>query len=111
MWLLRARSTTVYRGGNARTLKQEFAAYGLPDAMFYVVGALKITAGVVLLAGVFVALPVEVAAGIVAALMIGSIGMHVKVKDPVSKSVPAVLMLVMCVSFILLRMRDGAMLS
>jgi hypothetical protein len=102
VWLLRARSPTRYRGGSARTLKEEFTAYGLPDALFYLVGALKIGAGVVLLAGLAIPLPVELAAGTVAGLMVGSIIMHVKVKDPAMKSVPAVIMLVSCLSFILL---------
>ena len=103
VWLVRARSKTAYRGGDARTLKEEFAAYGLPEALFYVVGALKITAGVMLLADLWFPLPVQYAAGTVAALMVGSIAMHVKVKDPVVKSVPAILMLILCLSFISLR--------
>lgn len=108
VWLLRAGSPSAYRGGDARTLKEEFEMYGLPNVMFYIVGALKIGASLVLLAGVFVPLPVEAAAGTVAALMIGSIAMHVKVKDPAIKSVPAVIMLVLCVCFILLHARGAA---
>ena len=50
VWLLRARTDTAYRGGTAHTLREEFSAYGLPGFMFYVVGALKISAGAILLA-------------------------------------------------------------
>ena len=103
VWLLRARSSTAYRGGTATSLREEFQAYGLPEAAFYVVGALKITAGVVLIAGVWIPLPVGLAAGVVAALMVGALAMHVKVGDPVMKSVPAALMLVMSVAILLLR--------
>ena len=97
VWLLRGARRTSYRGGGAQTLREEFAAYQLPTAAFYLVGALKVVAGVILLAGLWWPLPVRAAAGVVAALMVGAILMHVKIKDPVTKSVPAVIMLVMCV--------------
>ena len=41
-------TATAYRGGASQTLKEEFAAYGLPSYAFYLVGALKITAAAVL---------------------------------------------------------------
>jgi hypothetical protein len=103
VWLLRARASTAYRGGAARTLQEEFAAYGLPGLAFYLVGALKIGAAVVLMAGVWMALPVQAAAGLVAALMIGALAMHLKVGDPLMKSRPAALMLAMSVAIAALR--------
>lgn len=96
VWLVRAGSATDYRGGEARTLREEFQAYGLPDAAFFVVGGLKITAGLVLLAGLWVDAPVRLAAGVVALLMVGALAMHAKVSDPLNRSVPAALMLLMC---------------
>lgn len=103
VWLIRRRSSTEYRGGEARTLREEFRVYGLPEFAFYVVGALKIAAGVVLIAGVWVPLPVRLAAGVVAALMVGALVMHVKVGDPVKKSIPAGLMLLLSVAIVILR--------
>lgn len=100
VWLVRARSATDYRGGKATTLREEFQAYGLPDAAFYVVGGLKIAAGIVLLAGLWFDLPVSLAAGVVAALMLGALAMHAKVGDPIKRSVPALLMLLMCVGIL-----------
>lgn len=103
VWLLRRQSATPYRGGASRTLQQEFAAYGLPSAAFYVVGALKIAAAMVLIAGLWWALPVRAAALVVLALMVGAVAMHMKVGDPLLKSVPAALMLVMAGGIVLLR--------
>jgi uncharacterized membrane protein YphA (DoxX/SURF4 family) len=103
VWLLRASSSTDYRGGDARSLKEEFRVYGLPDLAFYVVGGLKIAAGVILIAGVWIPLPVGLAAGVVAGLMVGALLMHVKVGDPVKKSVPAGLMLLLSLAILLLR--------
>ncbi len=102
VWLLRSRSATAYRGGSAQTLKQEFAAYGLPDVAFYIVGTLKVVAGVVLLAALWLPMPARLAATVVAGLMVGALVMHAKVKDPASRSVPAAAMLAMCVGIVVL---------
>ena len=95
VWLLRRQSATAYRGGSAKNLKDEFAAYGLPAPMFYIVGGLKIICGVLLLVGLAYPPVVLPAAAVVAVLMMGAVAMHLKVGDPVSKFVPAALMLAM----------------
>ncbi len=71
VWLVRRGAATSYRGGASRTLQEEFAAYGLPPFVFYVVGALKVSAAIVLLAGLWMAAPVRPAAMVVLALMLG----------------------------------------
>lgn len=98
VWLLRRQSATAYRGGEAKNLKDEFAAYGLPAPMFYIVGGLKIICGVLLLVGFAYPPVVLPAAAVVAVLMMGAVAMHLKVRDPVSKFVPAALMLAMSVA-------------
>ena len=107
VWLLRSRSATAYRGGQAKSLKEEFAEYGLPGWFFYFVGALKIGSAVALIVGVWVPGLVFPAAGVVAVLMLGAILMHLKVKDPWTKSVPAFMMLVMSAALLLLRWSGG----
>jgi hypothetical protein len=89
VWLLRFNRLTAYRGGEARSMKEEFAVYGLPEALVYVVGALKVLSAVLLIVGIWIPALVTPAAIIVSVLMVGAIGMHVKVSDPVVKSVPA----------------------
>ena len=101
VWILRSRSATSYRGGSAKTLKEEFAAYGLPEAVFYLVGALKITAALLLLVGLWIPVVVAPAAGLVALLMVGALAMHAKVKDPPVRSLPASAMLFLCLAAIL----------
>jgi uncharacterized membrane protein YphA (DoxX/SURF4 family) len=103
VWLVRRGAATAYRGGASQTLQQEFAAYGLPPFVFYVVGALKVSAAIVLIAGLWMAAPVRPAAMVVLVLMLGAIAMHVKVGDPFVKSVPAILMLAMSTGIVLLR--------
>ncbi len=103
VWLVRARSSTGFRGGSAQSLKEEFSAYGLPDWFFYAIGVLKIGSAVLLILGIWVPAVVLPAAGTVAALMVGALSMHAKVKDPWIKSLPALLMLLMAVAIVLLR--------
>lgn len=96
VWLLRFNKSTAYRGGNARSMREEFAAYGLPVWFCYLVGFLKVTSALALLAGFFLPELVLPAASVIAVLMIGALAMHVKVKDPAIKSLPAFLVLAMC---------------
>ncbi|QJR36747.1 DoxX family protein [Gemmatimonas groenlandica] len=96
VWMIRRGASTSYRGGHAQTLRGEFEAYGLPYWMFYVVGGLKVVAGLALIAGIWVPVIVRPAALVVATLMVGAIAMHLKVKDPVKRSLPALAVLVMC---------------
>lgn len=103
VWVLRAQSPTPFRGGSARSLREEFAAYDLPDWFFYAIGALKIGSAVLLIVGIWVPGVVSPAAGTVAVLMIGALVMHAKVKDPLTKSLPAFLMLLMTVAIVLVR--------
>jgi len=100
VWLLRAGRPTEYRGGVAQTLREEFRVYGLPGWMFYLVGGLKIAAGLLLIVGIWVPAVVRPAALVVAALMVGALAMHVKVKDPALRSAPAFLVLVLCVAMV-----------
>ena len=103
VWLLRAGWTTGYRGGDAQTLREEFEVYGLPDFMFYLVGGLKVVAGVVLVMSLWMdQIPAQLAAGIVAALMLGALAMHVKVSDPMKRSIPGALVLSMCAAILVL---------
>ncbi len=95
VWLLRYNKNTSFRGGNAQNLKDEFAAYGLPSWFHYLVGALKISSALALIVGVWVSRIGFFASIVVAVLMLGALGMHLKIKDPIQKSVPAFLMLIM----------------
>jgi len=100
VWLVRAKASTAYRGGSAQSLKEEFATYGLADWTFYMVGILKVGSAILLLLGIWVKSPdlVRLPALVVAGLMVGALAMHAKVKDPLTKSLPALAMLLMCVA-------------
>ncbi len=90
VWLLRFNQSTAFRGGDARSMKEEFAIYGLPSIVLYLVGGLKIVAAVLLLIGVWIPAVAIPAAAVVSVLMVGAILMHLKVRDPLTKSLPAI---------------------
>jgi uncharacterized membrane protein YphA (DoxX/SURF4 family) len=97
VWLLRAGKPTRYRGEDAKSMRDEFVAYGLPVAMMYVVGGLKILIAIALIAGIWLPVLVVPAASLLIFLMIASFVMHLKVKDPLVKAVPSLLMLAMAI--------------
>ena len=93
VWVLRYDQPTAYRGGSARNMKQEFAAYGLSPTVMYLVGGSKVALAVCLILGIWLPVLVRPAALLMAVLMAGAITMHVKIKDEPKKSVPASVML------------------
>lgn len=93
VWLLRARQRTAYRGGNAASMGEEFAAYGLPEWFMYLIGFLKVGAAVLLIVGLWAPVVVVPTALLVCGLMLGALAMHLKVGDPLQKSLPAVVLL------------------
>ena len=102
VWLLRFGQDTVYRGGNASNMREEFVVYGLPRVALYIVGLLKIVSAIGLIAGIFLPLLIAPSAILLAALMIGALVMHFKIRDPFKKSIPALIMLTLCVAILLL---------
>ena len=95
VWLLRFNKATPWRGGNSNTLLEEFHSYGLSTTVAYVIGALKIGLALLLLASIFwEELTVYAASGILLT-MAGAIAMHIKIKDPLKKSLPAFIFLVL----------------
>ncbi len=107
VWLVRQSKSTDYRGADSQNLKQEFLAYGLPLGVFYLVGFLKVGSAIALLASLWLPSIAIYPAGVVAFLMVGALLMHVKVKDPLLKSLPAALMLAMSLSIVALSLPSG----
>lgn len=96
VWLVQNKKATRWRGGNAKTIFEEFKVYGLPSWSVYVVGTLKVALALLLIAGIYFPELRSPAAGGLAILLAGSVSMHFKISDPLIKSLPASLFLVMC---------------
>lgn len=89
VWFFRFNKPTPYRGSGAANMKEEFKAYGLSEAMVYMIGGLKVLAATGLLVSIWVPELAVPSAATMGLLMLGAIAMHIKVKDPVSRSIPA----------------------
>ncbi|MCU0660456.1 MAG: DoxX family protein [Candidatus Pacebacteria bacterium] len=98
VWVLRVHRPTIYRGGNAKNMIEEFAVYGLPTWMLYVVGATKITIALLMIVGIWYQTVVIPGAAVLGLLMIGAVAFHVKVHDKMIKIIPALSILVLAVA-------------
>jgi uncharacterized membrane protein YphA (DoxX/SURF4 family) len=105
VWLFRFNKPTIYRGGQAKTMIEEFAAYGLSEAFVYIVGGLKVLAALGLVVGFYYKKLVAPSSTVIAVLMVGAIFMHFKVQDAAIKFLPATLMLFcsLCLIFLVNR--------
>lgn len=97
VWLLRPQKATAYRGAEARNMREEFAVYGFPLWFMCVIGTLKVSLALALIAGVWAPRLVSPAAVAMAVLMLGAVVMHIKVRDPLKKAMPAIAMLLLSV--------------
>ena len=93
VWLISFKKPTTWRGNNAGNMKEEFKAYGLPEWLMYAVGTLKVFLSLSLIVSIyFRELEIPSACGI-AFLMLIAILMHIKIGDPIKKSLPAFIFL------------------
>ena len=76
-------------------MKEEFMAYGLPLWLMYFVGAMKVAIAVMLIIAFWIEELLIYNLLALAVLMIAAVFMHVKVKDPIKKSYPALSILFM----------------
>ncbi|MDG2415825.1 MAG: DoxX family protein [Flavobacteriaceae bacterium] len=102
VWFFRFNNPTIYRGGKAMNMMEEFAVYGLNETMVYLIGGLKILAALGLIIGFVKRKAILPSAALMGALMLGAVFMHFKVSDEAIKFLPAGLMFVFSLSIILL---------
>lgn len=102
VWLVRFNESTRYRGGNATNMREEFAVYGLPGKLVWVIGTIKIVSAVLLLAGIAFPGLITPSATVLAILMLSAIALHLKVKDPLVKSIPAAGVFLLCLVLLFL---------
>ena len=95
VWLLRFNKATIYRGGAAKNMKEEFATYGLPVWFMWVVGGLKVMLALSLLVSFWRPDLMRPAAIGMAVLMLGAVGMHIRIGDAFKKTIPALSVLIL----------------
>lgn len=107
VWIFRFNKVTEYRGSDAKNMREEFIAYGLPVWLMYLVGIAKVAIAAMLIFSFWIFINeidkyLDLAKNLLfynllalAGLMTGALLMHVKVKDPIKKSYPALSILFM----------------
>ena len=95
VWLIQPNNPSRWRGGDAKTIIEEFNVYGLSKTFYNFVFVIKVGLAVLLLVSIkYDFLTLYSSLGL-ASLLGGSIAMHIKVKDALFKSFPAFLFMTM----------------
>ena len=102
VWIVNYGKKSKYRGGNATNMPEEFETYGFQSWFMKFIGFSKLTLAVALIAGIWYNDLVDVAAFLIGTLMVGAIFAHAKINDPFIKSIPALIMLILCSVLIIL---------
>lgn len=97
VWLFRYRTPGCFRGGDSTTMEEEFKVYGLSDNFRRLVRILKLSAGTLMVVGVWYDSIAFLAGVLLGFLMFGALAMHIKVKDPLFKAIPAISFFLMSV--------------
>ena len=71
VWLVRVNKPTPWRGGDAKSMKEEFETYGLSKAIMYIVGTIKVILAMVLFISIWVPELSTPAAGAMGIFMLG----------------------------------------
>lgn len=102
VWLLQPNKATKWRGGEATTIKEEFAIYGLPTFSVYLIGFFKVALALLMIISIYYVELTDISALGLAFFLSGSILMHLKIKDPLFKSLPAAIFLTICLLIVFL---------
>ena len=102
VWFFRFNKPTPYRGGGAKSMKEEFEVYGISKPMMYFIGAMKILLATALVGSIWYADITIPAASVMAIFMLGAIVMHFRANDPNIRSLPALSLLLLCIAIIVL---------
>ena len=99
VWLFWSTKSTIYRGGNAPNLYEEFEVYGLSD-YFLIIGIIKVALAVLLFSGVFYKKLTLFSASGIAIMMLAAAYFHFSVGDELIKALPSSVMLLSCLIII-----------
>ena len=106
VWFFRFNTFTIYRGGNATNMIEEFAVYGFSETVVYIIGGLKILAAFGLLFGFFLKKTILPSVSLMGTLMLGAIIMHFKINDEAIKFLPAGLLFISSLTVLYLHKKE-----
>ena len=101
VWIIRLNKPSIYRGGDSKNMESEFKAYGFNNSVMKIIGFSKLSLACLLLAGIWFPALVNPSAILMSFLMVGAIWVHFKINDPLIKSLPAFILLSLCLFLII----------
>ncbi|RAJ12820.1 DoxX-like protein [Arenibacter echinorum] len=100
VWFFRFNKPTPWRGGDSKSMKEEFETYRLSPTIMYIIGTIKVSLAVMLLISIWIKDLSTPAAGAMGIFMLGAIAMHFKADDPSIKSFPALILFILSVGIV-----------
>lgn len=100
VWFIRFNKPTPWRGGDSKSMKEEFETYGLSHTIMYLVGTIKVGLAILLIVSLWIKDLSTPAAGAMGIFMLGAIAMHFKADDPNIKSFPALILFILSVGIV-----------
>tara|TARA_R110000744_G_scaffold338323_4_gene443518 strand:+ start:92 stop:481 length:390 start_codon:yes stop_codon:yes gene_type:complete len=100
VWFIRFNKPTPWRGGDSKSMKEEFEIYRLSPAIMYIIGTIKVSLAVMLLISIWIKDLSTPAAGAMGIFMLGAIAMHFKADDPSIKSFPALILFLISIGIV-----------
>lgn len=108
VWFLRFNKPTPWRGGDSKSMKEEFETYRLSPVIMYLVGTIKVSLAVLVFTSLWLEDLTTPAAGAMGIFMLGAIAMHFKANDPNIKSLPALILFLLSIGIVVAEViRDG----
>ena len=101
VWTFRAEKPTKYRGGSARTLREEFMEFGLSKKIFMYTSLAKPMLAVALIVAIFFPIMTIPTALAMAFFMAAALVMHYRIKDKLIKFIPATTIFACCVAIVI----------
>ncbi len=102
VWIIRLNKPSIYRGGDSKNMESEFKTYGFKNSFIKIIGFSKLFLACLLIVGIWFPNLVDASAFLIGCFMIGAIGAHIKINDPLIKSLPAFIMLILSSILIIL---------
>ena len=101
VWTFRAEKPTKYRGGTARTLREEFIEFGLSKRVFLLTSLIKPMLAVALIVAIFFPFMTIPTALLMAFFMAAALLMHYRVKDKLVKFIAPGTLFACCIAIVI----------
>ena len=97
VWLFRRDKATSYRGATAKTLLEEFRAYGFPDWVYYTVGPVKVLTAILMIVAIWNPVLLFPSTLCMAGMMLTALICHLRIRqDSLKKAIPAGTIFLLC---------------